>query len=432
MHDDRAGSNETRDAAAAGSSACVAKIRPTALRRLLIQTCVAGMLGAASTLAFAQTETPPNFTIAFLGDQGLGPHSEAVLHLIAGEGADAVMHVGDFDYEDDPQAWEEQINAILGPDFPYFGLVGNHDRTLFYEAGGYQEILAARMNRLGIVWSGDLGVMSWHRYAGISFVMTAPGIFGSGDGLHDLYIRERFSTDEAIWRISAWHTNMRKMQVGRKGDEAGWGVYEESRKAGAIVATGHAHLYCRSHLLSDMDDQIIAGTENVLALATDDPATASDEGRTFAFVSGLGGRPIRDQVRTDPWWASIYTADQGATHGALFGVFNYAGDPRLAYFYFKDHAGVVADRFFVEAPLPRSTTTTTRPPVPLCGDATGDGRVSVTDAQAALGAAVELTTCDACACDVDSSGSISTTDALLILSASTGLGVSLACTGCGA
>ncbi len=105
-----------------------------------------------------------NFTIAFIGDQGLGSNARAVLNLIKSEGAHAIVHSGDFDYDDDSVAWDTQINDILGVDFPYFASVGNHDDDKFYGSGGYQEFLEARMNRLGITWSGDLGVKSSLKY----------------------------------------------------------------------------------------------------------------------------------------------------------------------------------------------------------------------------------------------------------------------------
>ncbi len=86
--------------------------------------------------AWAQTDpTPVNFTIAFIGDQGLGLNAQAVLNLIKNEGADAVVHSGDFDYVDNPAAWNGQIDAILGADFPYFASVGNHDAAAFYGGG---------------------------------------------------------------------------------------------------------------------------------------------------------------------------------------------------------------------------------------------------------------------------------------------------------
>jgi hypothetical protein len=295
--------------------------------------------------------TPQDFTIAFLGDQGLGADAEAVLTLILLEGADAVVHGGDFDYDDLPDAWDNQINAILGTNFPYFASVGNHDTNEFYTPGGYQDLLEARMNRLSIPWQGDLGVQSSFTYQGIFFVLTAADVYGAGDGDDDLYIRDELAADDSIWRISSWHKNMRLMQVGGKQDDTGWGVYEESRRGGAIIATAHEHSYSRTHLLSSCENQTVASTDNTLVLAADDPGTAEDEGQSFVFVSGLGGKSIRDQELDGPWWASIYTSDQGADYGALFGTFNYQGDPCLAHFYFKDISGNVVDEFFVQSTL---------------------------------------------------------------------------------
>jgi len=64
-------------------------------------------------------------------------------------------------------------------------------------------------------------------------------------------------------------------------------------------------------------------------------------GQSIAFVSGLGGREARGQVRADPWWASIYTASQDAVAGAL--ICNLKLD--TASCYFKDITGAVPDMF---------------------------------------------------------------------------------------
>jgi hypothetical protein len=331
--------------------------RPTIRAATLAATFALAVVVAP--IAHAEPTTPENFKVAFFGDQGVGPDAVAVLDLVAQEGAEAVVHLGDFDYLGNalgPEAWEAQIDATLGADFPYFASAGNHDADFFYGVGGYQERLAARMQRLGIVWDGDLGVQSSFEYGGIFFVLTAPGEFTEGDGDHDLYIRDQLAANGHLWRISAWHKNMSLMQVGGKSDETGWGVYEESRRGGAIVATAHEHSYSRTHLLSSFSTQTVASTETPLTLAADDPATLEDEGRSFAFVSGLGGRSIRAQqlclVTPCDWWASIYTSDDpGATYGALFGVFNYQGNPRQARFYFKNVNGEVVDDFLVESTL---------------------------------------------------------------------------------
>ena len=50
----------------------------------------------------------------------------------------------DFDYFDDPDLWDAQINEILCSDFPYFTSIGNHDEL---EWDGYQEKLQNRLTK---------------------------------------------------------------------------------------------------------------------------------------------------------------------------------------------------------------------------------------------------------------------------------------------
>jgi uncharacterized protein (TIGR03437 family) len=291
---------------------------------------------------------PPNLKVAFIGDQSLGANALAVLNLIKVEGAQAVLHSGDLDYADDPAAWEAQLNSVLGADFPYFVTVGNHDELKWAVAGGYQQLVESRFTRLGISWSGRLGVRSSFHYKGVFFVLTAPGI-GSGldDGASDQYIREQLAADHSVWSVCSWHKNQRLMQVGGKTDETGWGVYEEARAGGAIIATAHEHSYSRTHLLSSMSSQTVASTSGTLSLT---------KGKSFAFVSGLGGNSVRAQSVGGSWWASAYAStclagelycQPNGAPGALFGVFNVDGQPNKALFYFKDINGRVVDSFVV-------------------------------------------------------------------------------------
>jgi hypothetical protein len=137
------------------------------------------------------------------------------------------------------------------------------------------------------------------------------------------------------------------MQVGGKGNEAGWSVYEESRLGGAIIATAHEHSYSRTHLLQKMSYPIVASRDSNMILR---------KGRSFVFVAGLGGSEVRPQLRNGDWWASIYTATQSAKAGALFATFHVDGNPRKAFFQFKNIDGKVIDKFEVfsevDAPLP--------------------------------------------------------------------------------
>ncbi|MEP1094087.1 MAG: IPT/TIG domain-containing protein [Cyclobacteriaceae bacterium] len=298
-------------------------------------------------------ETPVNYKIAFIGDSDIHSEADAVLNLIKNEGADAVVHAGDLNYDEIPSGFESHINETLGENFPYFYCVGNHDDAVWNGPNGYQSLLEARFNRLGIIWSGQLGVQGAFNYKGIFFVMTAPDEFGITSATSGDHIRNELDNTNAVWRISFWHKNQRLMQIGGKSNEAGWNVYEESRKGGAIIATGHEHSYSRTHEMSDFQNQTISSTENTVNLMEDDASTNDfDEGRSFAFVSGLGGKSIRDAesgLDQNPWWADVFHSNNGGQYGALFGEFNYNGDETLARFYFKDISGTERDEFFVRS-----------------------------------------------------------------------------------
>jgi PKD repeat protein len=303
-----------------------------------------GLTGSVTrTVSVSPSGASQVVKLAFIGDQGWespgsfdGPR--AVLQLIKDEGADAVVHQGDFDYDDDPEAWVQQIDDVLGPDFPYFVSVGNHDVARWDGAGGYKERMEQRATRLGFSWTGELGENAELHFRGIHLLFGAPGTLDGSDTFYADYFAGELAADTSTWRVCSWHKNQKLMQVGGKSDGTGWGVYEACRAGGAVIATGHEHSYSRTHLLSSMEHQTVASTSDTLRIT---------EGETFAFVSGLGGKSIRDQELSGDWWASIYTSTQNATHGALFGVFNIEGRDDMAFFYFKDIDGNVVDAFWV-------------------------------------------------------------------------------------
>jgi len=304
------------------------------------------LLIGSGTLVYAESQVvPPNFKVAFIGDQGLGPNATSVLQLIQSEDSDMVLHQGDFDYTDNPDAWDQQINDILGNDFPYFASIGNHDLLVW---DGYQQKLNERLAKIsGATCSGNLGVQSSCTYQGLFFILSGAGTNGSG---HDIFIKDQLSKDDSIWRICSWHKNMNKMQLGEKPNDSGWEVYEECRRGGAIIATGNEHSYSRTKTLINVENQIIDPEW------TEPTKLRVQKGSTFVFVSGLGGHSIRNQDRclpiTFPYgcngeWASIYTSDQGANYGALFCSFHVDGQPNKARCYFKDIDGTIPDEFTV-------------------------------------------------------------------------------------
>ena len=296
------------------------------------------------TVTVVGADVPPtNFTVAFIADQDSDSEAQAVLELIRDEGADMVLHQGDFDYDDDPDAWDQLITEVLGSDFPYFASVGNHDEDAW---SGYQAKLLARLARVPeATCTGDYGVNSACSFNGLFFILSGVDLLGSD---HDTYIRDELAQTDAVWRICSWHKNMEGMQIGGKDDATGWGVYEECRIGGAIIVTGHEHSYQRTKTLISIQNQTV------------DPAwplpgeVRVAPGSTFVIVSGLGGKNIRNQERclpaTPPYgcngeWASIYSDDQAANFGALFCSFNFNGQPNQAHCYFRDIDGNTPDRF---------------------------------------------------------------------------------------
>ena len=291
---------------------------------------------------------PAGLTVAFIGDQGYGAGARSVLELIRDEGADIVLHQGDYDYKDDPEAWEAMVNDVLGADFPYFGTIGNHDVAEWDGPSGYQVRLVDRLTRVPeATCTGEIGVKASCTFRGLFFILSGAGTKGSD---HERYIANELATTTHRWRICTWHKNMKAMQVGGKTDDTGWGVYEACREGGAIIATGHEHSYSRTRTLVDMSDQTI---DPAWPLANE---VRVAPGSTFAFVSGLGGKSVRGQKRclpaTPPYgcdgtWASIYTSEQDATHGALFCAFGVDAQAEKATCWFKDIDGNVPDMFTV-------------------------------------------------------------------------------------
>jgi len=332
------------------ASHCLFRITGAAL---LITTLGAGPPASTLAIGAAVTEHPgaaaiptdPNLKVAFISDGGFTSSTRAVLQLIKSEGADMVIHSGDFDYENNPTGWDSLITSVLGSNFPYFASVGDGDLEAW---PGYQKKLGERLGRVkGATLTGDLGVRSACTYRGLFFILSGVGTLGSN---HEGFIHDQLNRDRHIWKVCSWHKNQEAMQVGGKTDEVGWPVYEEGIREGAIIATGHEHSYARTRTLTNAEHQ----TVDPVYTRADTVCVGS--GRSFVIQCGLGGRSIRRQRRCLPAsypygcngeWADIYTRDQNADFGALFIVFSANGDPNRARGYFKNILGVTVDSFTI-------------------------------------------------------------------------------------
>ena len=371
-------------------------LQPNRASRVIVGAVLTALLALTLPQSHAQSTagpipTDPSLKVAFIGDSGNGADFRRVLELIKSEGARVVLHQGDFDYADSAGAFFATIDSVLGRDFPYFASVGNHDVESWREgcsdsrmqrllrslsrrgAGCYAKFLKTRMARIGVTPDDpDLDDQMYSvTYRGLKMVFVGEGGARAGNTLYAPYIQDQLASDDHIWRICSWHKNQNAMQVGDKDDAMGWRVYETCKDLGAIIATAHEHSYHRTKTLTSIQNQIVdasCSSPDNLCVGSGSP------GRSFVFVSGLGGESIRSHQRclpsTFPYgcngeWAKIYTSDQGATFGALFITFNIDGDPRKAQGYFKNINGEIIDTFEIRANAFSSLTAARRPPAAL-------------------------------------------------------------------
>jgi len=278
----------------------------------------------------------PNIVkLAIIGDQGTGEHSRELLKLIKSQKADLLLINGDFDYENDPIKWRDMNEKILGKDFPIIAVTGNHDIPNWSE---YQKIIKKWENNPKLNCHGDAGVRTVCNFRGIEIVSASPGIFeNEPSSVDEKFIKESFKDSKSKWKICQWHKNMHDMQTGLKGDETGWGVYEECRENGAMIVTGHEHAYARSYLLSSIKDKEVSSYSDLMELK---------KGKSVVVLSGLGGISSRALQHDGYWWAAKENLDTGVKAGVLF--CSYDLTQNLASCYFLDDKANIKDLFYIE------------------------------------------------------------------------------------
>jgi len=286
--------------------------------------------------------------VAFLGDSGNGKGFRSNLKLIREQNVDLVIHEGDFDYRRKPKEFWQSIKDELGPDIPYFLVIGNHDTSRWDTEDGYAGQMTEYLENIGIEFES---YQNYYRrwsipYKGLRLV--AVGQDNEKNDEKDRFLRDELNSAEENWKICNWHKNQRAMQLGGKGNEMGWSVYETCREQGALIITGHEHSYERTKTLVNIEKQTVDPD------CPDPNNICVGPGRSFVVVSGLGGLDIRDQQRCHPFeypygckeeWAFIYTNQQNAKHGTLFITFNVDNNPNKAHGEFITIHGEVVDSF---------------------------------------------------------------------------------------
>ncbi|MBD3362793.1 hypothetical protein GF362_03680 [Candidatus Dojkabacteria bacterium] len=324
----------------------------------------------------AVTYPPKDLKIAFIGDTTITQRFRNILRLVQDENTDILIISGDFDYNvpANPKLYEQIISEELGENFPVFVAKGNHDvfwdENCQTETGCYKEIFFSRYLRYEDLYinksqNDPNGTTYSVEYKGVKFIFA--GLDGVGknsnddedrtysQSVYEPFFEYELEYNSNLWTFCGWHQTQHVLQLGGKGNEMEWNLYEMCRESGAIVANAHEHSYHRTKSLVNF-----SGTEVDSWYSDMDMDEQSDirlfNGSTFSFISGIGGSWIRQQKRcldflgeTCDIWASKYTYEdtvegEEVGNGVLFFELNVS-DPRKGRGYFKIVEGELIDEF---------------------------------------------------------------------------------------
>mmetsp|Transcript_136690 Transcript_136690/g.237330 ORF Transcript_136690/g.237330 Transcript_136690/m.237330 type:complete len:725 (-) Transcript_136690:215-2389(-) len=323
---------------------------------------------------------PPNMKVVYVADMGLDEHNSVVhqvLQAIKDEKPDMVLHSGDLDYRGNPVKWEKQLVDYFGEDFPYFYTPGDHERTEWHQSSrhgvGYQKHLAARIKRTGIQCAGEVGIHMVCSHKGLVFLMSGSGTFDlpaqhweEGDAQ-----LQRVFEQGAQWVVCSWHRSPGHLQLWHAEERHPSDQFEVCRRIGAMVVSGHAHLYSRTHMMSNYSCPSVASFDNPLELSP---------GRSFHVVAGTGGAELHSFVeqyqnvysevwktppkgkpyrrvdaktnlqKVPPYFAKAVGLDMGLRSGYLVCTYNVDGHLHKAVCNFKDVYGHVYETFHIVNP----------------------------------------------------------------------------------
>jgi hypothetical protein len=346
----------------------------------------------------AAVSTDPNLKVAFIGDSESGSSFQNVLDLIKQEGAHLVMHQGDLAFGSGDaisKTWIDRINATLGSNFLYLGSDGNHDSWGRHDSTAghsYASFFRARLSANGL----DPSVISDSHS---SYAVTYRGLkmVNNKEGGDASFNQSQLQNDNHIWKVCGMHQTRNDFQAGGKGDTVILQTFLNCLNYGAIIAVAHEHSYSRTCSLSNPGS--FSASNNYGATCQNPSVMQVGPNRSFLFVSGMGGKSIRDYHASehddDAWWSTIYTSNRYCknnctkvnctsgtcqdrnndissydyTHGALFITFYADGNPNKARGYFKNVKNQTIDQFEVYASGTPGPTATPTPPTTLSAKA---------------------------------------------------------------
>lgn len=262
--------------------------------------------------------------IGFVGDTGARSNAKDTLDMFKDLGVDLVVHLGDLDYEDDPNKMEDLLDDTLGPNFPVLYIIGNHDINNWTEYIALNKKRIEKTSAADIYCEGNQGVSGYCIYKGVFIEMIGYGTLCDSSQHLETARRNLQSTPQADWRVCAWHKVHSSFQLGSESTEVSLKMYNTCIEEGAIVMTGHNHSYGRTKPIRDAETKSVSSSYSLR------------KGKTLIFLNGVGGRALysgNDEYYKNPWWDITYTATSNprAEHGGVVCTFKSNGDGNCKY-----------------------------------------------------------------------------------------------------
>mmetsp|Transcript_15529 Transcript_15529/g.25423 ORF Transcript_15529/g.25423 Transcript_15529/m.25423 type:complete len:476 (+) Transcript_15529:3172-4599(+) len=234
------------------------------------------------------------FKVAFMGDTGVGEGAKRVMEMLAGEKIDLLVQNGDFDYGDEADTWSNFLDRNLG-NIPVLFSQGNHDLNIWedYQQRLFSQFVSSSSHLAPKCWGPDGNSLTRQDFGELYACEVHSTLFvmvGWGQMKHsNEFLQDTLSNSKARHKFCVWHKPQGKVSSGgsHTRDYGNDDLYEICREAGAVITSGHNHVYSRTKLISSFLGRSpeISQNNDVSTVQT----SCGTSGETISIVSGMSG-----------------------------------------------------------------------------------------------------------------------------------------------
>jgi len=253
----------------------------------------------------------PQFKLAIIGDSGSESRAKKVMDLTT---YDALLHLGDFDYNCKPDAYFDNI-LPSSRSYQFMGILGNHEGASEcgtdvherFKSKVYHEMVSSKNNQVKCEFSSSR-CMWVCLYKNMRILGLTAGVNGCDKRDEQLsFLKKHLSGAKEDWKICSWHFYDKYFHTGKYPDDgnivsgSGESFYDYCRQQGAIIFSAHDHVYARTRVMSKFSDPTIDEFDG----KTNESIVQIREGATVDILNGAGGWEMyieQGKHKDYKWW----------------------------------------------------------------------------------------------------------------------------------